>query len=59
MCRIVEEIVEKERAETRAEYKREITLKIIALGKLSYEEISTITGVPLGEIKELAEKTSA
>jgi len=51
MCRIVEEIVEKERAEERAERDREIALKMIAMGKLSYEEISTITGVSLDEIK--------
>ncbi len=55
MCRIVEEIVEKERAEVRIGF----ALKAIALGKLSYEEISAITGISLDEVKELAEKTSA
>ncbi len=61
MCRIVEEIVEKERAEaraeTRAECEQEMALKMIAMGKLSYVEISAITGIPLDEIKELAKKT--
>ncbi len=41
MCRIVEEIVEKERAER----DREIALKMIAMGKLSYEEISAIINI--------------
>ncbi len=53
MCRIVEEIVEKERAEWSAERDKELTLKMVAL-KYSYEEISRITGIPIDEIQKLA-----
>ncbi len=55
MCRIVEEIVEKERAE----YGREIALKMIADGLYTFEQISRVTGISLDEIKKLVDRTSA
>ncbi len=51
MCRIVEEIVEKERAE--------MALRMIADGSFTFEQISRVTGISLDEIKKLADRTSA
>ncbi|MCM1335560.1 MAG: hypothetical protein NC084_04490 [Bacteroides sp.] len=51
MCKIMEDI--------RNEGKKEVALKLIALGKLSLEEIAKCTLLSLSEVKELAKKKSA
>lgn len=67
MCRILEEMceeVEKETAErvekeTAARVAKETARSLLALGKLSYEDISQGTGLPLEVVEELAAQKTA
>ena len=53
------QMFEQEKIEAVATNKREIAQNLIAVGKLSHEEIASATGLPLDTIKELAgEKAS-
>ena len=67
MCRILEEMceeVEKETAErvekeTAERVAKETARSLLALGKLSYEDISQGTGLPLEVVEELAAQKTA
>ena len=55
MCEIMEKLI----AEREKEQSIEIALKLLALEKLSYEEIALSAGLPLAEVVALAgEKTA-
>lgn len=54
MCRIVEEIIEKEVADT----KREAALNLLKCTKLSHEEISTMLNIDRGIVNELCKTLS-
>ena len=60
MCRIIEEYGEEVRAEAMAEAKTkakaEFTEKLLRQNKLTYEEIAEASGVPLEEVKQIAER---
>ena len=51
MCRILEEMCE--------EVAKETARSLLALGKLSYEDISQGTGLPLEVVEELAAQKTA
>ena len=53
------EIVERVRRETALEQAVEFAKKMIALGKLTLEEISNICELPLEKVQELAANISA
>ena len=55
MCRIMEELKDK----VALERNRDIALRLISRGKMSFEEIAEATGLTLDEVKELAEKHTA
>ena len=67
MCRILEEMCEevaeevaKETAERVAKEKAKETARmLLELNKLSHEEISEITGIPIEVVEELAEQKTA
>ena len=52
MCRIMEELKE----ETTAENSRKIALMLISAGNNTLEQIAIVTGLPLSEVKKLAEQ---
>ena len=59
MCQIWDEVREEGREEGILMGKEENAVKMIEGGKLSYEEISSYTGLPVDRIRELAgEKTA-
>lgn len=67
MCRILEEMCEEVEKETAERVEKETTERVaketarslLALGKLSYEDISQGTGLPLEVVEELAAQKTA
>ena len=58
MCRIFEEFGEEQRTEGKKEEKNNIAMNMIKDGSLSYEKISSFTGIPVEKLKQLAEKVT-
>ena len=59
MCRILEEMCEEVEKETAERVAKETARSLLALGKLSYEDISQGTGLPLEVVEELASQKTA
>ncbi len=63
MCKILEEMCEevavKIEKETTERIARETAKSLLAIGKLSYEEISQSTGLPIEIVEELAVQKTA
>ena len=59
MCRILEEMCEKVEKETAERVAKETARSLLALGKLSHEDISQGTGLPLEVVEELASQKTA
>lgn len=55
MCKVLEEMCE----EVAERVTKETAKTLLALGKLSYEEISKSTGLPLEVVEELATQKTA
>ena len=55
MCKAFEELAEKRAAEMATEMATEMAKRMIEIKKLSMEEIAICTGLPVDDIKELAE----
>ena len=55
MCKVLEEMCE----EVAERVTKETAKTLLALGKLSYEEISKSTGLPLEVVEELAAQKTA
>ena len=59
MCEIMEKLIAEREKEQEKELTTKIALKLLALEKLSYEEIALSAGLPLAEVVALAgEKTA-
>jgi predicted HTH domain antitoxin len=58
MCRLIEELVEKERAETRLEERNECALRLLSKGNHSFDEIAEIANLSVDEVKKLASESS-
>lgn len=58
MCRLIEELINEEKQESRREAVHETqiqnALNMIEAGRLTYEEIAEYSGLPLDEVKKLA-----
>ena len=59
MCQIMEELRDITAAKVALERNRDIALRLISSGKMSFEEIAEATGLTLDEVKKLAEKHTA
>ena len=59
MCGILEEMCEEVEKETAARVAKETARSLLALGKLSCEDISQGTGLPLEVVEELAAQKTA
>ncbi len=59
MSRIMEEFLKKTAAEAKWESNRATALRMLKIGKLSYEEIAEYSGLSIDEVKALADKTPA
>ena len=57
--RVTKETTERVTKETTERVSKETAKTLLALGKLSYEEISESTGLPLEVVKELAAQKTA
>lgn len=58
MCRVMEEMCEKERKIERKKNRTETAQKLLAIGKLTLEEIAECASLPLDEVRRLAEETA-
>ena len=58
MSQIVDNIVQRERAEAHRRSITDVALRMIAAGTYSAEEIAEISTLPLEEVKELIKKRS-
>ena len=54
MCKAFEDLAEKRANERVLEEKRDVAVRMIADGKLSVEEISRYSGLPISEVEDLA-----
>ena len=54
MCKAFEDLAEKRANERVLEEKRDAAVRMIADGKLSVEEISRYSGLPINEVEDLA-----
>lgn len=54
MCKAFEDLAEKRANERVLEEKRDAAVRMIADGKLSVEEISRYSGLPISEVEDLA-----
>ena len=59
MSQIVDNIVQRERAEAHRRSITDVALRMIAAGTYSAEEIAEISTLPLEEVEELIKKRSA
>ena len=53
MCKVIEDMRKEEREEGIKEGIRTAALRMLAAGKYALEEIATISGLPLDEVKKL------
>lgn len=58
MCKVMEEMREETRRKTRHETQREVVRGLLEIGKLTLEDISRSTKLPLDEVRRLAAETS-
>lgn len=56
MCKIMEEFAAEERADERAIQAEEFAIGLLEIGKMSYEEIATVSKLSESKVRELAEK---
>ena len=59
MCRVLDEMCEEVAKETAERVVRDTARTLLALGKLSKEEISRSTGIPIEVVEELAAQKTA
>lgn len=55
MCRVMEEMCEKERKIGEEKSSRRSAQRLLTIGKLTLEEIAECTGLPLDEVRRLAD----
>ena len=56
MCKIIEDMINEAREETRAEEAYQFALNMIEKGKLPFDEIAAYTGLTLEDVQEIAEE---
>ncbi len=59
MCKIIDDIVQRERKETEKKANIDTALRMIEKGKYSIEEIAEMSNLSVSEVEELIKKRSA
>ncbi|MBP3773295.1 MAG: PD-(D/E)XK nuclease family transposase [Treponema sp.] len=59
MCKIMEDFAREERAEERAEQATEFAISLLKMGKMTHEEIASVSKLSEDKVKELAESLQA
>ena len=53
MCKVIEDMLQENSKETQRKTMMEIALRMLRTGKYALEEIVSISGLPLDEVKKL------
>ena len=59
MCKVIEDMLQENSKETQRKTMMEIALRMLRTGKYALEEIVSISGLPLDEVKKLQAEQGA